>query len=402
MNQPVLSIDIAKGKSVAAAFTSYGIQVKKPFSFSHSPESVSTLLTLLIHLEESTNQQPAVVMEATGNYSKPIASFFFSQGYSVFILNPLTTHQLKKRSTRKVKTDPIDAIRIANAFYLGEGTPLLQTDEDVNELRFLCRQYSNWMALLGEVQLQFRSILDLSFPGYDKAFQNIFNPSSLQLLARFPTPSSLLSANKEEVLKILMHNRRGRTWNEEKYAFLISIALNSLPDPCGAQAHQFAMQNYMILLKTYQDGISALEQQMEILAQKSPAYHLLRSIPGVGPITAAMIHAEIGDIKRFPSVKQLTAFTGLDSSVYESETFKANQNRISKRGSAYLRTALYQATVGGISKQIHGPRNPILWRYYQQKRLEGKPAKVAIVATSNKLLRMIFGILSNGTPFRTE
>ena len=77
MNQPVLSIDIAKGKSFAAAFSSYGVQVKKPFTFSHSPEHVSSLLPLLAGLEESTNQRPAVVMEATGNYSKPIASFFF-------------------------------------------------------------------------------------------------------------------------------------------------------------------------------------------------------------------------------------------------------------------------------------------------------------------------------------
>ena len=118
----------------------------------------------------------------------------------------------------------------------------------------------------------------------------------------------------------------------------------------------------MNLFKTYHEGIAALEKQMESLARQSSAYYLLRSIPGVGPITAAMIHAEIGDIKRFPSVKQLTAFSGLDSSVYESGTFKANQNRISKRGSTYLRIALYQATVGGISKQVHGPRNPILSR----------------------------------------
>lgn len=402
MNQPILSIDIAKGKSVAAVFSSYGIQVKKPFTFFHSPDDVAALLPLLEQLEESTTLRPAIVMEATGNYSKPIASFFFSKGYSVVMLNPLTTHELKKRSTRKVKTDPIDAIRIANAFYLGEGTPLCRTDEDVNELRFLCRQYSNWMASLGEIQLQFRTILELAFPGYDKAFQNIFNPSSLQLLARFHSPFALLAADKEEVLKILIHNRRGRIWNEDKYAQLMEIARNSLPDPYGSQTHQFALLNYMNLLKSYHDGISALEQQIGSLAQSSHAYHLLRSIPGVGPITAAMIHAEIGDIKRFPSVKQLTAFSGLDSSVYESGTFKANQNHISKRGSAYLRTALYQATVGGISKQVHGPRNPILWRYYQQKHLEGKPAKVAIVAASNKLLRMIYGILSSGVPFKNN
>ncbi|WP_244563004.1 IS110 family transposase [Paenibacillus uliginis] len=104
-------------------------------------------------------------------------------------------------------------------------------------------------------------------------------------------------------------------------------------------------------------------------------YHLLRNISGIGPLTAAMLIAEIGDIKRFPSVKQLAAFAGLDSAVHESGTFKSKKNRISKRGSQYLRTALYQATVAAISKQIHGPRNSTLFQFYQQKRNEGKPAK---------------------------
>jgi transposase len=210
MNQPVLSIDIAKGKSVATAFSSYGTQVKKPFPFLHTPEQLSSLLAVLIQLEEITSQQPAVVMEATGNYSKPLASFFFSHGYPVFLLNPLATHELKKRSTRKVKTDPVDAIRIANAFYFGEGTPLIPMDESITELRFLCRQHAQWRALLSEVQLQFRSILDLAFPGYDRAFQNIFNPASTQLLTRFPSPLALRSADKEVVIEILMQNRRGR------------------------------------------------------------------------------------------------------------------------------------------------------------------------------------------------
>ncbi|WP_379134055.1 transposase [Paenibacillus sp. sgz500958] len=72
-------------------------------------------------------------------------------------------------------------------------------------------------------------------------------------------------------------------------------------------------------------------------------------------LTVPSLQAGIGDIKRFPPVKQLTAFAGLESSVYGSGTFKSNHNHISKRGSSYLRTALYQATVAGISKQVNGP-----------------------------------------------
>ncbi|KUO63137.1 MAG: hypothetical protein APF84_11480 [Gracilibacter sp. BRH_c7a] len=91
--------------------------------------------------------------------------------------------------------------------------------------------------------------------------------------------------------------------------------------------------------------------------------------------------------------KQLVAFAGLDPSVFESGNFKASKNRISKRGSSYLRKALHQATVAGISNRQGRPLNKILYAFYSKKLAEGKPPKAAIIATSNKLVRMIYGIL---------
>ena len=158
--------------------------------------------------------------------------------------------------------------------------------------------------------------------------------------------------------------------------------------------------HYIQLLKTCQDCMKDLLVTMQSIAESIETYHLLRTIPKVSQLTAAMLIAEIEDIKRFPSVKQLTTFAELDSAVHESGTFKSKKNRISKRGSSYLRTALYQATVAVISKQIHGPRNSILFQFYQQKRTEGKPAKVAIVATSHKLLRIIFGMWKSEQAFK--
>jgi transposase len=104
------------------------------------------------------------------------------------------------------------------------------------------------------------------------------------------------------------------------------------------------------MIRSYLECIANIVAQMLSLAESTGTYTLLRTIPGVRSITVAVIVAEIRDIKRFLSSKQLTAFAGLDSSVYESGTFKARQNRITKRGSVYLRTALYQATVCGISE----------------------------------------------------
>ncbi|MGM0411656.1 MAG: transposase, partial [Bacillota bacterium] len=82
----------------------------------------------------------------------------------------------------------------------------------------------------------------------------------------------------------------------------------------------------------------------------SSAFPLLLSIPGVGELTAATIIGEIGCVSRFPTVKQLVAYFGLDPSVYQSGRFKATNNKISKRGSPYLHKALYQATKAATSK----------------------------------------------------
>jgi transposase len=391
-----------KGKSVAAAFSAYDSIVRKPFSFLHTPQGVSALIPLLDQLELMTNQRPHVVLEATGNYSKPLVSYFSSMGYPVVVLNPLLTHQLKKKATRKVKTDPIDALRIAQAFYLEDVPPIKMPDSAVAELRARCRQHYQLTSLYGDVQLHFRSVLDLLFPGYERAFQNICNPTSLELLSHYSSPQDLLMADQDHVLSILLNNRRGRSWNEAKLTQLNAIARDSLPDSEATASHQIALRNYISLLRSYQATLADVDHHLLRLASSLPEHVLLRSIPGVGPLTAATIQAEIGDIKRFPSVKQLTAFAGLDSSVYESGTFKSNQNHISKRGSSYLRTALYQATVAGISNQVNGPRNEILSRYYQLKRSQGKQAKVAIVATANKLLCIVYGVLNSKIPYSKD
>lgn len=145
-----------------------------------------------------------------------------------------------------------------------------------------------------------------------------------------------------------------------------------------------------------------LQADLIARASLSPAYALLLSIPGIGELTAATILSEIGQVNRFPTEKQLVAFAGLDPSVFQSGKFKSTNNRISKRGSSYLRKALYQATIDAISNRKNGPVNPVLSAFYTKLKAEGKSPKVAIVATSGKLLRIIYGILKSQKPFSIE
>ena len=107
----------------------------------------------------------------------------------------------------------------------------------------------------------------------------------------------LLHADPEDILRILLRNRRGRSWNEKKREHLLNIARQSLPDPQAAFAQRIAIRNYILLLQSYRAGQSDIQKHMQSLAKQLPHYHLLKSIPGVGPLTAATILAEIGDIK---------------------------------------------------------------------------------------------------------
>lgn len=400
MNQPILSIDVSKSNSYAATFLSYNQPLQEPFPFTHSQSELKSLLITLNNLENKSGIKPHVVLEATGNLSKPIVSYFESNGYPVVILNPISTHIQKKKSIRKVKTDPIDVNRIAQVYYLENFKSNVPLDSHIIELRNLSRQYIRFTNLYTETQNQLTSLLDLVFPRFGQVFSHISGKTALNVLSLFPTPDSIISASRLDLIEALKPARKPRKWYEIKADELLQAARDSVPDTLGYSSNISNLKNYIELLKHQQSILLDIKQQMHFWAKQSLYFDLLLSIPGVGELTAMTILAEIGDIKKFPTAKQLVAFAGLDPSVYQSGNFKASHNKISKRGSTYLRRALYQATVAGISNRVGGPVNDVLYSFYSKKLAEGKPSKVAIIATSNKLLRIIFGVLKNNQPFK--
>lgn len=396
---PILSIDVSKSNSYATAFLSNSSPYTKPFRFNHSPSELNNLLSLLAEMENKTGACPSVVLEATGNYSKPIATYFMSHGYDVVILNPLQTHELKKKTIRKVKTDPVDANRIAKVYYLNDFKPAKLPDDIIINLRNICRQYEGFNILYTEAVLRLRSILDVVFPNYDKLFSSVSSKISLNFLSKFKTPEDVLNADFNDLVSALIVRGRSKSWSIEKAKLIVETAKESLPDNTSQQSNVCALDEYIKLLTCIQGILADVRDQMIKWAKLSPEFELLLSIPGVGDMTASTILSEIGDVTRFPTEKQLVAFAGLDPSVYQSGTFRASNNKVSKRGSTYLRKALYQATCAGIYRRSSGYSNTLLRAYYDKKIAEGKPSKVAIIATSNKLLRIVYGILKNSKPF---
>jgi len=147
------------------------------------------------------------------------------------------------------------------------------------------------------------------------------------------------------------------------------------------------------------DIITSVEQKMKEIEKQLKQYHqptqtLLQSIPGVGPLTSAACISEIQDIQRFKEPKHLIAFIGTDPKVHQSGSSIDKYRRISKRGNKILRTRLYNAT----SVAVQRPNQ--FQTYFKKKKDQGKPFRVALIATANKMARVIHSVWTNNRPYQ--
>ncbi len=396
MNNPALCIDVSKHTSFANPFLHLNETLTQPFSFAHDLNGISLALKALESIEFITHVKPDVVLEATGHYSMPLIESFYQAGYNIVVLNPLETSLHKRKSIRKVKTDPRDTFRIAKVYYMNNYNYYHPVPKEILELKHLSRQWNSLNNTFVDFKLKFLSTLDLTLPNYKSIFFKPCCKSSLSILEAYPTPSLLLAADYNHLFSLIKHSQKSDAWCHDKLSQLLLLAKESLPLQSAQQSLSFCIRSYIHLLNVFTQEMTDIRTLMIDLAKKLPAFDLLTSIPGVGEITAITILSEIGDIHNFNSSKQLVAYAGIDPSVHQSGSYTARNSKISKRGTPYLRKALYQATVAGISNRKIGPANMTLHKYYILKKTQGKPTKVAIIATCNKLLRIIYAMLTNG------
>ncbi len=398
---PILAVDVAKASSHAAIFLDHNVSRMNPIEFSHDSKGLYRIYRILEDTQTLTGLKPIIVMEATGNYSKILCTHLIRLGFTVHVFNPLLTNHLKRSSIRKIKTDPVDVQRVAQVFYTKGTHPFEPAPQIQNDLKIIARQYHGLTHLMTDHSRRLQSLLELYFPDLKKVFSSFHQKACLKFLSVYPTISAVKQASLDDIAAALLIPRMSRKWRYDKAGLIRKLSQESLAEPFVPDYIQCIITELVHTLQSLQTTINTLKNQMIQLAKTSPQYHLLQTIPGVGEITAVFILADIGDIQRFKSKKALVAFAGLDSSIYQSGQFHSS-GKISKRGSPYLRTALYQAAKAAISRRYDQPANPDLRAFYDKKVAEGKPKNVALIACANKLARIIFGVLSTNQPFRAS
>jgi transposase len=155
--------------------------------------------------------------------------------------------------------------------------------------------------------------------------------------------------------------------------------------------YRIALEGYVSVLEAVRREIRVASRRVQQLAQEDPDAMLLMTIPGVGYYSALLIKSEIGDVKRFPSAKQLCSYAGLVPSTYASGN-TCYHGHITKQGSRWLRWILIEAAIHAVKRP-----GPLRRFYHKVERKRG--GKVAKVATARKLLEWMYRILKDGKTF---
>ena len=385
-----LGIDIAKNTHVASLIDEKGKNIFKGFSFSNTTDGGKSLLEII---KKNANFSEVIVgMEATGHYWLSVYSFLYDYDFHcIHVINPIQTDGWRKGTEiRKRKNDIIDSVLIADLIRYGDFVETTLSNEDLFSLRNICRMRNYLVQSAGDLKRKIICVLDQVFPEYQSIFSNTFGTTSKQLLLDYSSPADFEELSVEtltETLENLSRKKVGQSTAEK----LINSAKNSFGVTFSKKSFTFQLKLLVEQIKFIEGQIDDCEAKIKELMEKinSP----ITTIPGIGPVLGAIIISEFGDISRFDKPSKLVAFAGIDATVSQSGEFEGTHNVMSKRGSPYLRKALFQAAL------VASNTDPVLKAYYQKKRAEGKHHKTCIGAVARKMCNIIYAILNNNKPY---
>ena len=379
-------IDIAKYKHAIASVDEKGQVIQAAFVIANTRAGFDELHQALQGLGEAVT----IGLEATGHYWLALYDDLTRHHYPVVVLNPMQVAAYRKSGIRKVKSDASDAVWIADYIRIANLPPSEQRLPVFLQLRELSRFRFRLTEQVGDIKRKLLTILDRVFPEYERLFSNVFLQASRAVLQEAVSAQQFAEFDLQELAELLSEASRGR-FGQKTAEQIQAQARQSVGIAFLTDAVHLEMRCLLAQLELLDDQRKQIDQAITQLMQQIPQH--ITSIPGVGPITGAAILAEIGDIQRFETVDQLVAYAGIDASVYQTGQFEASQAHMSKRGSPYLRHALWLAATAAL---LH---DPSLKAYYQKKRDEGKHHGTALGAVCRKLLARIFVILKEQRPY---
>ena len=334
----------------------------------------------------SNDFEVRIGLESTGFYHLNLLSFLLQKNYNVTLINPKLIHLYKKsRKVHNPKNDNIDSTAICNYLHDNKTNfkPYTLISYHSESLKALSRERFSLVEDLRKAKLNIYKLVTQIFPEFLDLFTDIYSGSAIEILARYPSPKKITRAHIS-TFQSLIHGKCKTSPQE-----LIDKAKNSIGT--DSEHLSFLLIQGIKKLKSIESQINEYDELIKYYINLINP--VILTIPGISYTTAGLILGEIGDITRFKNSDSLISYAGLDIEVYESGKYKATNKSISRKGSRYLRYALYQ-----VAKVIWR-FDPSFNKYYLKKQSENKHYYVILGHIQTKVVKVIYSVLKTNLPY---
>ena len=337
----------------------------------------------------SQEQSPVIALESTGIYHVNLLTFLSKHAFDIKQVSPsLVKRFIESYSLRKTKTDAKDAHMIALYVRRNHNTLISYKPEARQGLTQLTRTREDIQRDIRKTKNHIKRLLILTFPELEKTV-DVFLHSVRLLLKQYPSARIVRQCDARGVKKAFeaILSQQGRKMKLTPGSF-IHMAKESIAsgDEKDEKALLYHLEHLAFLEKRIMDMEKRLIDEAHKRYQKPMA--ILTSFKGMGNILASQFLSEVGDIHRFQNYKKLIAYAGTDPVIKESGLAKS-KGGISKRGSAHLRHVGFLIARCAI---LHDTRFKL---YYKRKKEEGMSYKMAVIATWNKMAKIIHHLLTH-------
>ncbi len=384
-----VGIDVAKDKHDCCILDDEGRKVYPIFTISNDKVGFNELYSRIKEVT-SDKAEIKVGLEATGHYSNNLLASLTDKGFPTVVINPLHTNLYRKGlSLRKTKTDKVDASAIAMMLMTDRTlNPYSETSYHNEELKSLTRYRFDKVHERSKLKSSLAGLVNILFPELEKLVPSLHLNSVYTLLEELPGATYIASCHLTHLKKLLEVSSKGR-YSRDKAIEIRNAAIDSIGAPMAAISMELV--HTIRLIRILSDEIEEIEESIKTIMDEfhSP----IMTIPGISYRMGAMILAEVGDFARFDNADKILAYAGLSPSIYQSGQLDSSYSHMEKRGSKYLRYALFNAT------KFVCKWDESFGIYLGRKISEGKHYNVAVSHATKKLIRTIYRMELTGTAY---
>lgn len=385
----LVGIDVAKDKHDCFIINSDGEALTKVFTFPNNLDGFNFFYEKISSVS-NPKDKIKVGLEATGHYGYNLLGFLLNKGLPTFVINPLHTNLFRKSLTlRKTKTDKVDSKTIAMMLMSDVALkPYTDTSYHNEELKSLSRYRFAKVQERAKLKTSVSRLVQILFPELEKLVATLHMTFIYSLLEKYPGAYYIASAHLTKLTNLLNETSKSH-YNRDTAIKFREAARNSIASVMPAKSLE--LKHTIKLIRELTIEINEIDNEIKKIMDNiaSP----ITTIPGIGYSMGAMIISEIGDFSRFSSPDKILAYAGLFPSTYQSGQLNNCYSHMEKRGSRYLRYALFT-----VAQKVCIWDNTFA-EYLSKKRTEGKHYYVAISHAVKKLVRVIFHLEKTGQAY---